>query len=135
QYERDGGLHLADQLPEQGCAVHVVAIAYTAGERIVGQPASVVYPGLLRIQYTVEPRHTPGGLVLAIRLASQFELPSAPPFVVIHNRTRLPLSARDGQPLEIRGGSGTQPGARNFQPSGLRREWGQPWLVDVSDKS
>src|SRR5690606_10098000 len=88
QYERDGGLHLADQLPEQGCAVHVVAIAYTAGERIVGQPASVVYPGLLRIQYTVEPRHTPGGLVLAIRLASQFELPSAPPFVVIHNRTR-----------------------------------------------
>ncbi|QOW00156.1 hypothetical protein RCF27_07065 [Rhodococcus pyridinivorans] len=135
QYERDGGLHLTDPLPELGCAVHVVAIAYTAGERIVGQPSTVDYPGLLRMQYSVEPRHTPAGLVLAIRLASEVELPSAPPFVVIHNQARLPLSARDGQPLEIRGGNGTQPGARNFQPGGLRRDWSQPWLVDVSDKS
>ncbi|MFD6858143.1 hypothetical protein ACFWCF_12505 [Rhodococcus sp. NPDC060090] len=132
QYERDGGLHLSDPLSGQGCAVHVVAIAYTAGERIVGIPATVAYPGLLRIQYTVEPRLTPsGGVVLAIRLASETELSTAPPFVVIHNPVRLPLSARDGQPLEVRGGVGSRPGARNFHPKGLRREWGQPWLVDV----
>ncbi|MGX7724154.1 hypothetical protein [Rhodococcus sp. 5G237] len=134
QYERDGGLHLRDQLPEQGCAVHVVAIAYTAGERIVGKPSTVDYPGLLRIQYTIESRPAPGGgLVLAIRLASEIELSTAPPFLIVHNLRRLPLSARDGQPLEVRGGSGTQPGARSFHPNGLRREWSQPWLVDVSD--
>ncbi len=134
QYERDGGLHLTDQLAAQGCAVHVVAIAYTRGERIVGIPATVDYPGLLRIQYTVTPRITlGGGVVLAIQLASEIELTTAPPFVVIHNLTRLPLSARDGQPLEVRGGVGTHPGARNFHPKGLRREWGQPWLVDVGD--
>ncbi|NGP08435.1 hypothetical protein G6038_23750 [Rhodococcus sp. 14C212] len=133
-YERDGGLHLSNPLPEQGCAVHVVAVAYTAGERIAGIPATVDYPGLLRIEYTTETRRTAGGgVALAVRLASQVELPTAPPFVVVHNQTRLPLSARDGRPLEVRGDGRTQPGARSFHPRGLHREWSQPWTVDVSD--
>lgn len=136
QYDRDGGLHLADQLPELGCSVHVVAVAYTAGERKVGIPVTVDYPGLLRIQYTVDVRHAPeGGVHLAIRLASQIELATAPPFIVVHNEHRLPLSARDGQPLEVRGSGDPQPGARNFQPRSLRREWSQPWLVDVTGRT
>ncbi|MGV9747270.1 hypothetical protein ACWDTG_20495 [Rhodococcus zopfii] len=133
QYDRDGGLHLRDRLPELGCSVHVVAVAYTAGERKVGIPTTVEYPGLLRIEYTVEVRHAPeGGVFLAIRLASEIELSTAPPFVVVHNEHRLPLSARDGHPLEVRVSGETQPGARNFQPRSLRREWSQPWLVDVT---
>lgn len=135
QYDRDGGLHLAVPLPEAGCAVHVVAIAYTAGERIVGDPTTVGYDGLLRIRYTTETRRTPGGIALAIRLASQIELPTSPPFVVVHNELRLPLSARDGQPLEVRGDGRTQPGARSFHPKGLRHEWSQPWTVDVTGKT
>ena len=134
QYDRDGGLHLATPLPEAGCAVHVVAIAYTAGERIVGIPTTVDYSGLLRIQYKTEVRRGGGRTSLAVRLASQMDLPGSPPFVVVHNETRLPLSARDGQPLEVRGDGATKPGARSFHPKGLRREWSQPWTVDVTDK-
>lgn len=134
QYDRDGGLHLATPLPESGCAVHVVAIAYTAGERIVGIPTTVEYSGLLRMQYKTEVRRSAGRTLLAVRLASQMELPSSPPFVLVHNETRLPLSARDGQPLEVRGEGATKPGARSFHPRGLRREWSAPWTVDVTDK-
>lgn len=135
-YDRDGGLHLPELLPPRGCSVHVVPVAYTAGERIVGIPATVEYPGLLRIEYRLETKRSPTGnaATAVIRLASELELPTAPPFVVVFNAGRLPLSARDGEPLEVRGDGQTTAGARSFHPRGLRKEFGQPWTADVSGR-
>lgn len=131
-YDRDGGLHLAKPLPPHGCSVHVVPVAYTAGERIVGVPATVDYPGLLRIWYDVTAQ--PGGTTVAVRLAAEVETNTAPPFVLVHNPARLPLSARDGHPLEVRVSHDRQaPGARSFHPQRLGGVNDQMWFADIAN--
>lgn len=132
QYERDGGLHLSKPLPPHGCSVHVVPVAYTAGQRIVGVPTTVDYPGLLRIAYDVTA--VPGGNTVSIRLASEVETNTAPPFVLVHNASRLPLSKRDGHPLEVRPSHARQEsGARSFHPQRLGGGQGESWVADISN--
>ncbi|EGD25335.1 hypothetical protein [Prescottella equi] len=131
-YERDGGLHLPKPLPAHGCSVHVVPVAYTAGERIVGVPTTVDYPGLLRIWYDVTAQA--GGTAVAIRLASEVETNTAPPFMLVHNESRLPLSKRDGHPLEVRSSHVPQESAaRSFHPQRLGGVNDESWIADVSN--
>ncbi|WP_430331814.1 hypothetical protein [Rhodococcus sp. ACT016] len=131
-YDRDGGLHLPKPLPAHGCSVHVVPVAYTAGERIVGVPTTVDYPGLVRIWYDVTAQSD--GSAVAIRLAAELETDSAPPFMLVHNATRLPLSKRDGHPLEVRASHVPQESAaRSFHPQRLGGVGGESWVADVSN--
>ena len=46
QYERDGALILARPLTLKGCQVVLVAVSYSGGREIVGEPVGLQYPGL-----------------------------------------------------------------------------------------
>ncbi|MGW6694920.1 hypothetical protein ACWF62_14230 [Rhodococcus sp. NPDC054953] len=133
EYERDGGLYFPQPLPPAGCAVHVVPVTYTAGERIVGTPVTVQYPGLLRIWYDIVAA-APGSV--AVRLSSEIDTQHAPPFVLVHNPERLPLSVRDGDPLAVRGSAGAPDTVtRRFQPARLGRQVDESWIADVTNRT
>lgn len=56
QYQRDGALILARPLTLKGCQVALVAVSYSAGREITGEPVGITYPGLARIAYNLEPQ-------------------------------------------------------------------------------
>ncbi|MCX4090921.1 hypothetical protein [Nocardia sp. alder85J] len=129
-YVRDGGLHLPEPLPALGCRVHLVPVTFAGGHRILGTVTSVDYPGLLRVGYrleivTIKRRER----WLHIQLLPEFDLPSAPPFALIHHPDRLPLSIEDGRCVEsyhYLGNPGAAP-VRRIHPDHLQRT--DPHLV------
>ncbi|MCY4671660.1 MAG: hypothetical protein OXC29_27210, partial [Rhodococcus sp.] len=131
RYERDGGLHFPSQLPANGCSVHVVPVSYTAGNKVLGAPSVVDYPGLLRVQYDIIARSA--GLVLDIALAPERDTHGSPPFILVYNANRLPLSSMDGTAVDV-WAAGTDGGgrAKQFQPVQLNRaDRGVTWSADV----
>lgn len=119
-YERNGGLQLPNRLPS-GCVVHVVPVAYAGGQRIMGTPSSVTYPGLVRIWYNLAfngDQDNPATMV-AVSVAPEVDNPNSPPFVLVHNPHRLPLSFDDGVPLTVRGPGDTGPGGKLLHPRRL----------------
>lgn len=133
-YERDGGLHFPAPLPAVGCSVHVVPVTFTAGDRIVGAPTTVEYPGLLRVWYDVTRLGEGGAAAVDIRLIPEIDNPTAPPFVLVHNPTRLPLSASDGIPLDVYlAGAADATRGKSFRPPSLSgADAGLSWTADVA---
>lgn len=137
QYIRLGGLRFAHLLPATGCAVHLVPVAFAGGEKVLGAPVAVDYPGLLRLHYDLSvrrPRIGRGGTA-TLRIWSEIPLTSPPPFVLVHNADRLPLSVNDGSPLHLAvAGDESAVRAPLVVPAGLGPEPGeQSWVVDVKD--
>jgi len=129
EYTRLGGMHFSRTLPSSGCSVHMVGVSYSNGERIESAPVSVDYPGLLRLEYTVEHRRgrlNRGPMTLQLRIRSELKLTHAPPFLVVFNPDRFPLESGDGDPVDVvlDDGRANMP-VRRFVPDGLDPEWSQ----------
>ncbi|OZE36132.1 MULTISPECIES: hypothetical protein [unclassified Rhodococcus (in: high G+C Gram-positive bacteria)] len=136
QYKRDGGLTFRT-LPPNGCAVHLIPIAYSRGERVTGTEVTLDYPGLIRLRYAVNRTFTAnGGIRLGVVLAAENELEPPAPLMLVHNYERLPLSARDGEPLALRDQndpSGRE--MRQFLPPRLVPQWTPTgWSADITGR-
>ena len=130
-YRKLGGLQFPRRLPYGGCSVHLAGVAFVNLQRVYGEPVVTEYPGLLRIYYQVEVKrslmHNPDRAL--IMLAAERELNGAgcPPFVLVHRPDRLPLHARDGEPLPVAiDDDEAPPGLLQFRPARLRSQFGDP---------
>lgn len=141
EYEKYGGLQLAGQLPVHGCSLHLAPVAFTGGRRVSGAVASVEYQGLLRLQYAVrigrDPEGRPYTATIAVR--SEYDLPGSPAFVLVNNPHRIPLSAHDGDlvdvaPLDERGQLAAPP-AKELRWSQLTTTGGSElWAANVRNR-
>ncbi|NLT31437.1 MAG: hypothetical protein GXX86_13485 [Propionibacterium sp.] len=129
-YQRFGGLHFNQLLDATGCDLHLVPLSFAAGEKIVGRSTTVRYPGLMRLYYGCEQL---GNGLLMVRVRGEFDNPTAPPFVLVHNPTRLPLDVNDGRTVQVRaevaGPNG--PLMARFAPAGLSSQWSTGWVAEV----
>jgi hypothetical protein len=103
-YRRFGGIHLRHPLPADGCSVHVVGAAYSAGRPVMSTPVSVEYRGLARIRYRIVSTTEKGMFGRAKQGASRIVASadveaSNLPLVLVTNPERLPLHAGDGREL------------------------------------
>ncbi|MGJ3509668.1 hypothetical protein [Enemella sp. A6] len=130
-YKRFGGLHFPQLLDATGCDLHLVPLSFAGGEKIVGRPTTVRYPGLMRLYYGCEQL---GNGLMMVRVRSEFDNPTAPPFVLVHNPTRLPLDVNDGSTVQVRaemaGPNG--PLMARFAPAGLSSQWSTGWVAEIA---
>jgi hypothetical protein len=103
QYEEPRALRLQRRLPwDRPSTLYLVACSFEGGKRHYGRPVAVNYPGLLRIRYRVDQK---GRKVLrnrSARIILEAETDTVPPpFALICNAGRLPLSIDDGVPLQV----------------------------------
>ncbi|MGW5152494.1 hypothetical protein [Rhodococcus koreensis] len=133
RYDRDGGLHLGP-LPPRGRAVHLVPVTFSGRRATEGAVTTVWYPGLLRVHYEVAAQHDRrGGSWLYVRLAPELNNDSAPPFVLVHNPDRLPLSIDDGRMIEYyHYGSAETPGSR-IHPRALAVNDPSVWRTPIEE--
>lgn len=104
-YLRLGGL-LLNNLPAIGCTLHLVGVIYDEGRAIRSAPATIDYPGLVRLSYHVRPARADGAPVtptaaadrLRVLLRSDADLPQVH-VAVVANPRRLPLFPGDGEHL------------------------------------
>lgn len=145
-YREKGGLSFSDgSLGSDGCDLHLVSVAFDGGRRVQANPVTVTYPALLRLQYTVTIKRTMTRRQHAIvTITADRVLAAPPPFVLVHNANRLPLSVTDGTALAVELDS-DQPGppTRRFVPTGLSTTPGlsgwrtnqESWARDVAKPS
>ena len=122
EYKELGGLRFTDNLPDRGCAVHLVPATFLGGERVEGNPITVIYPPLLRMGYETKFTRSLLGAItgVTVSITSARDLDSPPPFVVIHNPTRFPLSMQDGTALSVfEDGMEGVVSTKVFRPRGL----------------
>jgi len=103
RYRELGGLTFPVHLPPLGCSLHIVPVAFAAGERVEGTAVTVEYPGLLRLAYRSDLKRNITGRPTAVTVAitSELELDGPPPFALVYNSERLPLDVSDGTVLEV----------------------------------
>ncbi|GGK99782.1 putative ESX-1 scaffolding and assembly protein SaeA [Salinibacterium xinjiangense] len=103
QYVQQGGLTFPRPLSPKGCDIHLVAVAFLAGQRVVGPPATVRYDRLFRLRYDVRQLRGLTGTITAVSvtLRSEEEMSGPPGFVLVHNPDRMPLSKADGRVLTV----------------------------------
>jgi len=122
EYKELGGLRFADNLPDRGCAVHLVPATFLGGERVEGNPITVIYPPLLRMGYEAKFTRSLLGAItgVTVSITSARDLDSPPPFVLVHNPRRFPLSMQDGTALSvIEDGMEGVVSTKVFRPRGL----------------
>lgn len=138
QYQRLGGMRFPHPLPHRGCSVHLVPVAFAAGEKVLGTASSVEYHGLLRLNYQLYTKRDEAGaqVSVAVRIVCELDLPSSPPFVLVHNPDRLPLDMQDGEVLEtVRMGDPSLSASRQIRPQGLSAGGGDAlWEADVQGR-
>ncbi|MEP9395100.1 MULTISPECIES: hypothetical protein [Gordonia] len=102
-HRRDGAIILPQALPGNGCTVCLVPVAYSRGEQIRGEIATLDYPGLARVFYWFDAVATPNPMSRVLRLVmrSYTEIANPPALVLVANPQRLPLDSRDGQILQF----------------------------------
>jgi hypothetical protein len=138
-YERQGGMHLDDALPPQGCMLHLVPAAFVAGRRVDGPIARAGYGGLLRMRYEIATRRSWTGKpqTLTVWVRSELELPQPPPLALVHNPDRLPLDIGDGgRLLAVPEWNAGLPPSPQLLPTALvgpTRE--NAWTVSVAGRS
>ena len=142
EYEMYGGMQFTGQLPVSGCSLQLAPVAFSAGRRVLGPITTVVYDGLLRVWYSVriirDAAKRPLTAVLEVR--SEVDVTGSPPFVLVHNPDRIPLTVTDGQavdvaPLNARGEIAAQP-AKEVRFSSLSTGGGgDVWAGDVRGRT
>lgn len=102
-YERYGGMQFTGELPPSGCSLHLAPVAFSAGRRVLGEITTITYDGLLRLWYSVQIVRDPAGrpVTAALAVRAEVDVTGSPPFVLVHNPDRLPLSVNDGQPVDV----------------------------------
>jgi hypothetical protein len=102
-YHKFGGRQFVNELPAAGCSLHLAPVAFSAGRRISGPITTIEYGGLLRLWYSVQIDRDrddhPVRAALTIR--AERDVIGSPPFVLIHNPVRIPLSINDGEPIDV----------------------------------
>lgn len=140
-YEKYGGMQFVDRLPNGGCSLHLVPVAFSAGRQVQGVPKSIEYSGLLRMWYDVNILRDRAGLPLsaALRIRAETETTGSPPFVLVNNPKRIPLSVKDGWAVDVfqidDKGEPVSGRAKEFQWSALTTAEGdtesEVWVGDV----
>lgn len=136
-YEKYGGMRFYDDLPAHGCSLHLVPVAFSGGRQVFGVPASIEYGGLLRLWYEVHISRAPDGspLQAAVRAHAENDATGSPPFVLVNNPERIPLTATDGQPVDMSPvdsqGQLAQLRCKEFQWSHLSSAGSEIWVGDV----
>jgi hypothetical protein len=102
-YERYGGMQFTGELPPGGCSLHLAPVAFSAGRRVLGEVTSITYDGLLRMWYSVHIGRDSAGwpVTAAVAVRAEVDVRGSPPFVLVHNPDRIPLSVNDGQPVDV----------------------------------
>jgi hypothetical protein len=102
-YEKYGGMQFTGELPAGGCTLHLVPVAFSAGRRVEGTITSILYPGLLRVQYAIDITRDRAGVPKSARIAAraQADVHGSPPFRLTHHPERIPLSVNDGEPVDV----------------------------------
>lgn len=136
QYERDGALVLARPLTLKGCQVALVAVSYSGGHEIVGEPVGLLYPGLARLAYQLEPvQAAPGQHVVRLLLHSESAVMDVPPLVLVHRSDRLPLDATDGRTMRFYTDSGQLVPHCQITGELLPGEHRTEWVADLTGVS
>lgn len=138
-YEKYGGMRFAGDLPNVGCSLHLVPVAFTGGRRVLGAPASIEYGGLLRLWYDVRIGRDEFGFPLnaAVTIRAESEATGSPPFVLVNNPERIPLTVHDGDAIDMyqtdARGRPTSLQSKEFQWSSLERDGSrnEVWVGDV----
>ena len=127
QYERDGALILARPLTLKGCQVVLVAVSYSGGREIVGEP---VGPAVSRAgPPRVQARAAGSGTRAACgppAVAQRSAVMDLPPLVLVHRPDRLPLDAADGRTMRFHGqrsAGAALPDHRGTAPGEHQTEW------------
>lgn len=102
-YHRYGGMRFVGNLPNGGCSLHLVPVAFSGGRRVLGTPVSIEYGGLLRLWYDVRVLRDEVGLPLsaAVTIRAESDATGSPPFVLVNNPGRIPLTAHDGDAVDM----------------------------------
>lgn len=103
QYVQRGGLTFPRRLPSKGCDIHLVPITFLAGERVMGAPTTISYGRLFRLRYEIKQQRNVVGAItgVSVGVRSEEEMGKPPPFVLVYNPDRLPLSKADGRVLTV----------------------------------
>jgi hypothetical protein len=137
-YHKFGGRQFVNELPSGGCALHLAPVAFSAGRRISGPITTIEYAGLLRLWYSVQIERDRAGQPLraALTIRAERDVIGSPPFVLINNPDRIPLSINDGEPMDVaplneHGELAEQP-AKEFYWSALRADGpSEVWVADI----
>ncbi|WP_394254119.1 hypothetical protein [Pseudoclavibacter helvolus] len=145
-YDRLGGLTFQrGQLNPNGCSLHLVSADFDAGNRVLGAPVQLDYPGVLRLSYTAKlTRSLFGKPTVTVALSSEIPIERAPGFSLVFNERNFPLSISDGIQLGMVPASEESSEVhRVFVPSPLgqqpteRTTWRtdvEAWSADVASK-
>ena len=111
-HESDGALTFRPRLLHwSGCQVCLVPVAYSRGETIRGEVASLLYPGLERLSYWFEAVE-PGSRRVRLFLRADNDIEAPPTLGLVNNPSRLPLEQHDGQHIELDSPAGPVPHCR-----------------------
>lgn len=137
EYEKYGGKQFVGELPNRGCSLHLVPVAFTGGRRVQGASASIEYGGLLRLWYDVRILRDPTGAPLsaAVRARADADATGSPPFVLVNNPERIPLSCHDGAAVDMfrvdPEGNPISGRSKEFQWSAITTTGSEVWAGDV----
>jgi hypothetical protein len=127
-YHKFGGRQFVNELPSGGCSLHLAPVAFSAGRRIAGPITTIEYAGLLRLWYSVQIDRDRADhpLRASLTIRAERDVIGSPPFVLINNPDRIPLSINDGEPIDVaplneRGELAERP-AKEFYWSALRAD-------------
>jgi hypothetical protein len=140
-YHKFGGRQFVNELPAGGCSLHLAPVAFSAGRRISGPITTIEYAGLLRLWYSVRIDRDRAGdpLRASLTIRADRDVIGSPPFVLIHNPDRIPLSINDGEPIDVaplgeRGELAEQP-AKEFYWSALRADSpSEVWVANIQGR-
>jgi hypothetical protein len=117
-------------------------VAFSGGRRVLGEITSITYDGLLRVWYAVHiirdsdnrPR------IAALKAKAEVDVSGSPPFVLVHNPDRIPLSVNDGQALDVAPLNARDemvgPASKEMRFSSLRTDGdGEVWAGDVRGRT
>ena len=141
-YHKFGGRQFVNnELPAGGCSMHLAPVAFSAGRRISGPITTIEYGGLLRLWYSVQIDRDRAGQPLraSLSIRAEKDVIGSPPFVLINNPDRIPLSINDGEPIDVAPvndkGELTEPPAKEFYWSALRADGPfEVWVADVAGR-
>ena len=140
-YHKYGGRQFINELPSGGCSLHLAPVAFSAGRRITGPITTIEYHGVLRLWYAVQidRDRADNPLRASLTIHAESDAIGSPPFVLINNPDRIPLSINDGEAIDVarlddHGQIAEQP-AKEFYWSALRADGpSEVWAADVAGR-
>ena len=102
-YQEQGGVTFKKGvLPSGGCDLHLVSVAFDGGQKVLAAPVTLHYPRILRLSYTAAIKRTFTSKQYAVvNIKSEWSMEHPPPFVLVYNPKRLPLTLNDGLALAV----------------------------------